>query len=288
MKKIIERLLIFFVGIPVLFALVFLLPHCRHLAFNVAVVLFSAVGALELSNMFRKKNIGICKAEAVILGSLAPLTAVFQVCFNFPGWIIPLVIMAGVSWILLSLSFTSLKNMDNVFNSTAGRFTVMIYPSFLLFWIVKMSVWELSGAIFLFLLIVFFNDGSAWFFGNLFGKNNRGLIPASPNKSMAGFIGGFIASITIPVTAAVFFPSVFYANNGETVFSSPVYAAVILGLFTGIFATLGDLAESAIKRSCDVKNSGRIFMERGGILDSVDSIGAAAPVFFLIYNLLFF
>jgi len=151
-----------------------------------------------------------------------------------------------------------------------------------------MSLWEMSGAIFLFLLIVFFNDGTAWLFGNLFGKNNRGIIPASPNKSIAGFIGGLIASIAIPVCAAVFFPSVFYANNGNTVFSSPVTAAVILGLLTGIFATLGDLAESAVKRSCDVKNSGRIFMERGGILDSVDSIGAAAPVFFLVYNLLFF
>ena len=122
----------------------------------------------------------------------------------------------------------------------------------------------------------------------MFGKNNRGLIPASRNKSIAGFAGGLLASIVIPVTAAVLFPSVFFVNGGNTVFSSVVPAAAILGFFTGIFATLGDLAESAIKRSCDVKNSGSIFMERGGILDSVDSIGAAAPVFFLIYNLLFF
>jgi phosphatidate cytidylyltransferase len=145
--------------------------------------------------------------------------------------------------------------------------------------------WNNSGAIFLFLVIVFANDSLAWLAGNLFGKNNRGLIPASPNKSIAGFIGGLIGSVIVCVCAAKFFPSVFpsYTIGGEPLMIS---LAVILGICTGIVATLGDLAESAIKRSCDVKDSGNIMLGRGGILDSIDSIAVAAPVYFILFILL--
>ena len=285
MKKLAERLLIFFIGVPVFFALIFLLPHYRHLSFNVLVIIFSAIGAMEFSAMLEKKQMNISKTEALILGSAAPLAAVLTVCFYLPEWLIPLFIMAGVSWVILSRFITSSEKMENVANNIAGCFSVIVYPGFFLYWLIKMSVWEnSSGVIFLFLLIVFFNDGAAWFFGNLFGKNNRGVIPASPNKSIAGFAGGLFASVVIATGAAWFFPNIF---NSASFSSSLLAPVIILGLFTGIFGTLGDLAESAIKRSCDTKNSGTIMLERGGILDSVDSVCTASPVFFMIYNIFF-
>jgi phosphatidate cytidylyltransferase len=278
--------MIFFIGVPAFFALIFKLPFYRHLPLNIATIVFSAAGALELSVILEKKHIHISKTEAVILGSLAPIAATLQVSFNFPQWIIPLFIMAGASWAILSQAFTRSKNMENVINNVAGCFSALIYPAFFVLWIVKMSIWENSGAVFLFFLVVFMNDSTAWLTGTLFGKNNSGIIAASPNKSIAGFIGGFIASITVCAGAAWLFPFVFF--SGENNFSALLAPAVVLGLVTGIFATLGDLAESAVKRSCDIKNSGRLMLERGGILDSVDSISAAAPVFYILYNVLFY
>jgi len=286
MKKLIERLLIFFIGVPVLFIVIFFLPYYRHLTLNILIILFSSAGALEFSAMLEKKQLHIGKIEACIFGFLAPLSATLTVSLNFPQWIIPLSIMAGIMWILISKAFTSQVKMENVINNIAAEFSVIVYPSFFLYWLVKMSVWENSGAIFLFLAIVFLNDSTAWLAGNLFGKNNRGIFPASPNKSIAGFLGGLIASIIIPAGTVILFPSVFFVTGAPV--SALYVKAIILGAFTSIFAAIGDLSESAVKRSCDFKNSGNLFLARGGILDSIDSVSVAAPVFYFFYSIFFF
>jgi len=284
MNKLTERLLIFFIGVPVLFIIIFFLPYYRHLVFNIFVILFSAAGAVELSAMLEKKQFHVSKIEACIFGFLAPLAATLTVCLNFPEWIIPLLIMATIMWVMLSKAFTSQANMINATNNAAAAFSVIIYPSFFLYWLVKMSVWENSGAIFLFLAIAFLNDSTAWLAGNLFGKNNRGIIPASPNKSIAGFSGGLLVSIIIPAGTAILFPSVFSVSDNPV----SLVKAIVLGVITSIFASLGDLSESAIKRSCDFKNSGSLFLARGGILDSIDSVSVAAPVFYFLYSVFFF
>ena len=279
MRKIIERLLVFFIGVPAVFAAIYLLPGYHHLLWNIIIIGFSAIGAVEFSTMMEKKNIKIFKIEAFLLGSLAPLAAALVISFNMPEIIIPKIIMAGFLWSLLSQIFAKAEKLDTVTNRIIGCLSVMIYPGFFLYWLVKMSRWDNSASIFLFLLIVFFNDSAAWLFGSLFGKNNRGLIPASPNKSIVGFIGGMAGSILICVLAVILFPSIF--PNDKMVL------IILLGFFTSIFATLGDLAESAIKRSCDFKDSGNIMLGRGGILDSIDSIAIAAPVFYLLYSYIF-
>jgi phosphatidate cytidylyltransferase len=285
MKKILSRLLIFLIGVPAFFAIIFLLPFNRHLIFNILCTLYSACTAVELSAMLEKKGIHAGKIEAFIYGALAPLAATLTLSFDFSQWVIPLVIMAGASWVLISRIFSYSKYKETVINNVAGCFSLMIYPAFFIFWIIEMSIWENSGAVFLFLMIVFFNDSTAWLTGNLFGKNNKGLFAASPNKSIAGFAGGLFASIVICVSAYYLFPSVFINSPDSSV---SLVLVILLGISTGIFATLGDLAESAIKRSCDVKDSGNLMMARGGLLDSVDSIAAAAPVFFLLYSVFFY
>ena len=281
MKKVVERVLIFIIGVPAFFSLIYFLPFCRHLAYNIFAILFSAVGAVEFSAMLEKKQIHISKIKACILGALTPFAATLTINFNFPESIIPIIIISGAGWVLLSQVFSRSENMDTVINRLLGYFSVMIYPGFFIYWAVKMTIWGNSLAIVLYLLIVFVNDSVAWLTGSLFGKNNRGLIPASPNKSIVGFIGGLIGTIILCVGAQKLFPGIFGT-------SSSVLLVVVLATCTGIAGSLGDLAESAIKRSCNVKDSGRLMLGRGGILDSIDSIAVAAPVYFLLYNIFFF
>ena len=279
MRKLIERLLVFFIGIPAVIGLVLFLPFCKHLPLNIAVVLFSAAGAVEFSSMLEKKQMHVSKIKAFILGALAPASLTLCINFNFPDWIIPIVLIAGIGSVLLPIAFSGLDRIETAASRLAAGFSVFIYPGLFMYWLIKMTAWEDSGVIILiFLMIAMGSDATAWLTGSLFGKGNRGIIPASPNKSIAGFIGGIIGSIIISGGAALIVPSVFHSR---------IFVMIIIGICTGIASTLGDLAESAIKRSCDTKDSGNLMLGRGGILDSIDSIAVAAPVFFLLYYVFF-
>ena len=285
MSRLVKRLLVFFIGIPLLVGLVLFLPHCRHLAFNIVVILFSALGAVEFSAMLEKKKMGVARIEAFILGALAPASLTLTLSFNCPQWIVPLLLMTGACWILASRVFSGQAHMETVANYIAAGFSVLIYPGFFMYWLVKMAAWENAGVIiFIFLMIVLGSDAAAWLSGTLFGKNNRGIIPASPNKSIAGFIGVVFGSIIVSGSAVLIVPGVFISRTDSI---PSLCMAVIVGICTGIAAALGDLAESVIKRSCNTKDSGKLMLGRGGVLDSIDSIAFAAPLFFLLFNVLF-
>jgi phosphatidate cytidylyltransferase len=159
----------------------------------------------------------------------------------------------------------------------------MIYPGLFLVWIIRMAVLPRADMVILiFLLMVFANDSIAWAAGLLFGRGNRGVIAASPNKSIAGFIGGLIAAVLAGLAGALFVPGAFVSHLFHAVF-----AGGLLGFLTGAAGSLGDLADSALKRSSGMKDSGSLVPGRGGVLDSIDSVALAAPVFYVAYRILF-
>jgi phosphatidate cytidylyltransferase len=289
MNKVIQRLLVFFIGIPAVVALVLFLPYKNNLILNIVIVIFCSLGAVEFSSMLKAKQLVISKAEAAILGALVPCALTLTICFSrLPDWITIMLLMAGAGYVLFSRAFYSAEKLDNVINNIAAGFAVIIYPGFFMYWIIKMTSWGNPALILIFLLINFANDSTAWLTGTLFGKNNRGIIPASPNKSVAGYIGGTAGAIIVAVGAALIAPAAYPVPLETTPINTLVIQAVILAFFTSIAGSLGDLAESAIKRSCNFKDSGKLMLGRGGILDSIDSISCAAPVFFLLCHLLFF
>lgn len=130
------------------------------------------------------------------------------------------------------------------------------------------------GTITLWLLLftTWASDTFAYFIGRLFGK--RKIVPSiSPNKTLEGFIGGFIGCI---ITGAIF----------SYIVGIPLWIGIHVGIISGIFAPLGDLFESKIKRLCNVKDSGTLLPGHGGVLDRFDSLLFTAPIT-LIYILLF-
>lgn len=120
------------------------------------------------------------------------------------------------------------------------------------------------------LMVVFFGvwafDSAAYFTGRFFGRHLLAPI-VSPGKTWEGCIGGAALSM-----AAVF------------VFTRPIhpgvawYHVIALGLLISFAATIGDLAESLIKRQVDVKDSGTFFWGHGGVLDRIDSLLFASVV----------
>jgi len=126
------------------------------------------------------------------------------------------------------------------------------------------------GHIWFLLLIacVFAGDIFAYFGGIWFGKEK--LMPdLSPNKTRAGAIAGLLGSMLIALLIQHFWLTIM-----------PVWAAIVLAVFTAVLAQNGDLFESLIKRVSDVKDSGSIMPGHGGILDRLDGVYFAAPLIY--------
>ncbi len=126
--------------------------------------------------------------------------------------------------------------------------------------------------VFLVCLLVWAADSGAYFAGKRFGK--RKMAPSvSPNKTVEGLIGGLFSAVIVML---------FAAESLDVPFSSLPLLAVV-ALITSFASVLGDLAESMFKRVAGVKDSGRILPGHGGILDRIDSLTAAFPVFTVLY-----
>lgn len=120
-------------------------------------------------------------------------------------------------------------------------------------------------------IMIWCNDTGAYIIGTLFGQHGRyRLFPRiSPKKSWEGFFGGILFSVIAAVVMKMLFASSF-----ETL---TLGAMVGLALVVSVFATWGDLAESLIKRTVDVKDSGKFMPGHGGILDRIDSLLLVVP-----------
>ena len=94
-----------------------------------------------------------------------------------------------------------------------------------------------------------------------------------------------LSSVTT-VSLSLYSKLLYISYHDESFFFS-MYSNLILGFVTSLSAIIGDLIESVFKRSCQVKDSGSLIPGRGGILDSIDSIVIAAPIFYIGYNFLF-
>lgn len=116
-----------------------------------------------------------------------------------------------------------------------------------------------------FLLMLWASDTGAYLFGMKFGKT-RLFERHSPKKSWEGFFGGMFTSVLVSYIISLFFTEI-----------NPIVFAGMAVLIVS-FGTLGDLVESMLKRSLNVKDSGNILPGHGGILDRFDGLLIAAPV----------
>ena len=116
-------------------------------------------------------------------------------------------------------------------------------------------------------LLVIAADIGAFFVGRSLGKHK--LAPqVSPGKTWEGALGGLAAVALV-------------AWGGAAYFGLPALPCIAFGCAVGIFSVIGDLTESMFKRSAGLKDSGVLLPGHGGILDRIDSVTAAAPLYAL-------
>ena len=119
-------------------------------------------------------------------------------------------------------------------------------------------------------LLIWGADSGAYFIGKKWGKHK--LLPnVSPGKTWEGLLGALLTAGVISVLG--FFDEVIPFSHWPL--------PLLLALITVLFSILGDLFESMLKRRAGLKDSGRLLPGHGGILDRIDSLTAAAPLFAL-------
>lgn len=121
-------------------------------------------------------------------------------------------------------------------------------------------------------LLVWAADTGAYFAGKRFGKHK--MAPSvSPNKTVEGLVGGLFLAIAVTFVTASFLSIPF----------SSLLMLPFIAFITSFASVLGDLVESMFKRVAGIKDSGSILPGHGGILDRIDSLTAAFPVFTVLY-----
>jgi phosphatidate cytidylyltransferase len=191
------------------------------------------------------------------------------------------VVLAWVSVSSLMFGAMFVKESGSLERATAQLFAFI--AGFLYVGLPAVGLWALAfktldtavpcSAFWFVVAVVFMGDTGAYFVGRSLGRHK--LIPRiSPKKTVEGSVGGLVSSALTAVFLAQWFGFEF----------SPV-VLVAIGTGLGIAGQVGDLVESALKRSANCKDSSRWFPGHGGMLDRVDSllfsIPLALPLFFL-------
>ncbi len=179
--------------------------------------------------------------------------------------IISFIVIASVG-ILFNKSF---KSPEMILTFISKCSMGLIYACFLPATVVWMVQSNNGVEWFLCLLaVVFAGDIGAFIFGSRFGTIK--LAPTlSPNKSLQGSIGGLVFSVLIAAAFQFVLPN------------TPLSVLLFCGLGGGLLGQIGDFFESLIKRVSGVKDSGTIMPGHGGVLDRLDGVLIAAPLFYI-------
>ena len=279
-----QRLITALILIPLALYAVFALPLFW---FAAAVLVLMTAGAREwapLMNVNRRSGrIAYTAFVALLLAVLMWLVPLNKVWQN--GELAPIIhglIIAGCVWwlaaIALVINYPRSRRVWSRTRSIVGVFGLLtLVPA----WAGLVAVRSLNYAdqplfggfaVLFVLLLVWAADVGAYFAGVKYGRNK--LMPAvSPGKTMEGLCGGITLAFVVMMVLAQWLKIPAEQFSGY----------YITGLVTVIASVFGDLNESMFKRCAGVKDSGSLLPGHGGILDRIDSLTAALPIFTLSY-----
>jgi phosphatidate cytidylyltransferase len=250
-------------AIPVVvLAVWFSRPEYPFPLFTVLAAVVSILAAYEFYRMT-----GVWKNRPLaIFGLLWTLFFIIRPHWNY-NQSFPVVITSGVVLSLAMLVF--LPRREDTFVAWAWMTAGTLYCGWLLGLLVTL---RLDGRNWVYLVIIatFASDTLAYFIGKAFGRHK--LAPSiSPGKTWEGAIAGIFGALIISLLFTRATPLQLNITPGE---------AIVLGFFISVIGQIGDLAESLLKRSVGVKDSGGLMPGHGGLLDRIDSIVFAGAVIY--------
>ncbi|HEY2858933.1 MAG TPA: phosphatidate cytidylyltransferase [Terracidiphilus sp.] len=267
-----KRILTAVVLIPVVFVLVFLPPHWQPL-FVAATAVVAALAAWEYLGL--AKELGANPPRiAVMVALLALFAAWWQ--WQDPDKFLP---VYGILCLALLIYCTFGSPVARVLPDVTSSIFCLFYTGLTLIALPALREQPNGPSLVIFLLcVVWAGDIAALYVGRAWGRHK--LAPSiSPNKSWEGSVASVLGSML--VAALLLMLSDYLTRRWGTAVLSysedPLWYWLILAAVLNVAAQVGDLAESALKRSAGVKDSGSILPGHGGVLDRIDALLLAAP-----------
>lgn len=229
--------------------------------FGATMVLAGALGQWEFTGIFERAGIRTFRRLGLVGGSV--LTASFALPVS------ERVIFTAVLLLLLAVGLLRRESGRAAWEPVAVTLLGVGYVNWLLgytFWLRDLD----AGREWILLLVsvTWLGETAAYVIGSTLGRHK--LAPAiSPRKTVEGAVAQLVASVLAALGARAWF---FPALSAES--------AIVVGLLLGVVGQVGDLIESAIKRSVGTKDTGRLIPGHGGMLDRVDSLLVNTPVLF--------
>jgi phosphatidate cytidylyltransferase len=201
------------------------------------------------------------------LGLLWSLALVLSPHYTNPDTL-PIVITTAVLISLICLLLR--RSREKAFHDWAWTIVGALYVGWMLsYWLNLRGLEYGRNWVYLAMLTTFANDTGAYFVGRAMGKHK--LAPAiSPAKTWEGAIGGLVSAVLAAIVIAMVLELISVKVGTPFVFR--YWQIMLLGLLAGLFAQLGDLIESLLKRNMGVKESGNLLPGHGGVLDRFDSL----------------
>lgn len=234
--------------------------------YTVLVTLVMVLGAWEWGRL-AGMTCRPCRLLNSLLFAIVFLLVAWRWPFSLHGW----AWLAVSWWMLVLLRFPAYRSVQPELKFNLLSY-LAAFPTLIPFAILALAIyrWNPYWSIWA-LLIIAASDMGAYFVGRRFGKH-RLASQISPGKTWEGLWGGLVASGLVGMLGAMLMVDVTVKIG---------LAGFLLGLGTGLFATIGDLNESMLKRRTGAKDSSGLLPGHGGILDRVDSLTAAVPFFSL-------
>jgi phosphatidate cytidylyltransferase len=275
-----QRILTALVLIPLTVWALFAWPQPAFAAF---LGVFILVGAWEWTALCGLQKLPVRLSYVALIGIAGGALAMSPSLLNKASWMWPLMALVVLWWLWAFIEVLAYQNVRQGFlASLPGK----LFSGFFLLvptWIAPLVLRDLpQGTLpdgrwltLYLLLIVWVADSGAYFAGHRWGKTK--LAPhVSPGKTWEGVAGGLVAVLALALAAGVF---------GWRFAGIELLAWIVLALVTAFVSVFGDLFESRAKRAAGVKDSGSIIPGHGGVLDRIDAVTAAAPLFTLVWLL---
>ncbi|SPE20915.1 Phosphatidate cytidylyltransferase [Candidatus Sulfotelmatomonas gaucii] len=277
-----KRVLTAVVLIPVVLVLVFLGPRWQWM-FSLAVAVVSLLAGWEYMSLTQR-----CGANPPRVATLVALAALFVVNFQWPDLIPGLFGILGLGLLVYCTFF---KPVEAVIASAAAAIFCLLYTGLALLALPTLRAQENGPSLLLLLLFaVWAGDTSAYYFGRAWGRHK--MAPKlSPGKSWEGAVASVVGSVLMawalvglanllqaPWNSGVFAWMERVCPSAVISYPNELWYWLLLAVIINLAGQVGDLAESALKRSAGMKDSGSLLPGHGGVLDRIDALLLAAPV----------